>query len=138
MSIPPRLWFYFWSSATVVYWCGLAALLHLPPSSAPKQPDWFPHLDKVVHGVLYAGLTFLICATTAAFRSLRYRGASPTSRFPAWRIVGFVAAYALIDELTQPLTRRTTDPLDFAADVAGAVIVVAVWSWLQPAARAST
>jgi VanZ family protein len=50
------------------------------------------------------------------------RGAMSKWSRTAGTVFVAVAAYGGLDELTQPLTNRTCDPWDFAADVVGAAL----------------
>lgn len=78
---------------------------------------WLP-MDKVVHGLIYALLSALICR---AFNSL-----PPwQNRSIALAVTGMVLAalYGLSDEWHQSFVSvRTADPNDFAADLAGSIV----------------
>lgn len=118
MSISPALRFRLWAVATVGYWCAMAVVMHMPLKQEAVTPGWInvPHLDKIVHACLYAALGFLLTRTLLAAGS--HRGGRTA--------FGLAAAYGLLDELTQPLTGRHCDPWDYATDLFGIAVGVAV------------
>jgi VanZ family protein len=109
-----RLW-----ACLAIYWFALLLAIHWP---MPFHRSHFVTADdKVVHFVLYGGLALVLLPVTDFL-------------FPAWpawkRAAGVVAAVAvqgIFDELTQPLTQRTTDVLDLVADICGAIVAVLVY-----------
>jgi VanZ family protein len=70
-----------------------------------------PHLDKVVHGMLFAGFGFLW------LRALRARGRTA-------RVLAIGLALAVLTELGQATAfiARDADPLDALADAAGLLL----------------
>ena len=94
------------------YWLAmfLATHIKLPEvESAPKNTD------KVVHLVMYAGLTFLLSSWLSARR--------PGSGRLVLPVLAAAVIYAVLDELLQMLTEtRTADFWDFVMDVLGAVL----------------
>jgi VanZ family protein len=112
----------------VLYCAGLFVLSAQPPPVDP-QP-LFPHDDKVKHAVLYAGLAALV------FLGL-VKGPRP---WPAavlfWAPVAFAVVYGISDELHQAFVPgRAPDPLDVAADGAGALAVQALLWWRYRSGR---
>jgi VanZ family protein len=102
----------------LVAWCGLFVVTHLP--KAPQVTE-FPGLDKLLHVAAFAGLALVCCWAVSSWRRL-----SPVVY--AW-IVGVLVIYAAVDELLQiPIPRRNADPLDWLADMAGAVCGAAVFA----------
>lgn len=96
----------------------------LPPSLA--EPS-FKHEDKVVHALLYVVLAALLWATVGAYQASRGR---VTTRGTVVRVFGVIAAYGLLDEVTQPLTGRTLDVWDYATDLAAAAVgLVVAWTF---------
>ena len=84
-------------------------------SSQPGRdlPPPFPHADKVVHFVLYAGLGGLL-----EF-GLRAR--------PLWIPLSIAAGYGVIDEIHQLyVPGRSFDWMDIAADALGALVAIVV------------
>ncbi len=89
-------------------WAALILILTSIPSP-PGAPGGIPHLDKVVHFVLYAGLGWLM---TRALRTRR----------PMTLIIALVsiALFAAADEWHQRFFARDPAVLDWIADVIGA------------------
>lgn len=99
--------------------------MHVPLKQEELTPGWIsvPHLDKIVHTCMYAGLGFLLTTT------LRAKGANHSGRIT----FGIAAAYGVLDELTQPLTGRHCDVWDCATDLVGIGVGIAVASrWRRP------
>lgn len=99
------------------------AVLLLSATHAPRVPltltggDALP-LDKLLHFLAYAVLAFLVAAgTPGLFRR-------PLVWAPL--ILGMVGLFGACDELTQPLFGRTADPLDWLANMAGAIAGLAM------------
>ena len=115
---------------TAVYCVGLFWLSSQPPPEHGRLP--FPGADKVVHGILYAGLTAIVS------QGLR-RSATP--RGPRVQFFGpvlFALAYGISDEIHQVFVPgRSPDVADVVADTGGAIAVQLVlcgWLWRkQPA-----
>jgi VanZ family protein len=102
--LPPALW----------------AALILVLTSIPAPPDvpaGIPHLDKVVHVLLYAGQGWLVA------RALRMR--RPRTLLAA--LLG-IAAFGAFDEWHQLFFARDPDMLDWIADMLGASIGIAAAS----------
>ena len=90
---------------------------HLP---LPTGAGGLPHLDKLAHLTIFAGLATL----AAAWRITRF---DPARRAAAVAF-GLCLTYAAIDEATQFFTAtRTPDPADFAADAVGSLVGLAVF-----------
>ncbi|MCH8147243.1 MAG: VanZ family protein [Planctomycetes bacterium] len=104
----------FHNKARTTIWCGywivIFVLTHRPLGDIGKPP--FPGADKVVHFVLYFGLTWL-----GAWR----RRTSPAGYNPASVLVwaGIYVVYGGIDEWLQSYVGRTMSLFDWFADVAG-------------------
>jgi VanZ family protein len=97
-----------------LYWLAIFAGTHLPrlPRSLP------PIDDKLAHFGAYFVLTTLMCHTAKSARRIRRFG-----------VIGIVAmTYGAIDELTQTLVPgRTCDVWDYACDVSGIWIAIALY-----------
>lgn len=94
---------------------GIAALSLWPRPPEPPQALWFPHMDKVVHFVMYTAYAAVLAWT--------FRGESRT-----WRAVIAIAAYGtafgIAMELLQaamPALDRSLSALDMAANAAGSL-----------------
>lgn len=108
----------------------LAAILYL--SLAPNPvPDTgglfdFPGSDKVVHGIMYMGLTLVFC-----FDYYRYSPAKNNSRTMLAAFIIAVVLGGLIEILQQAMHMgRTGDIYDFLADAVGAAIGMGLGLWV--------
>ncbi|MGI8980323.1 MAG: VanZ family protein [Pirellulaceae bacterium] len=96
-------------AGTAAYWLVIFLGTHMPGSVIHGGG----HRDKVFHFGAFVGLAILLCACVACFRRtgpVLYAG-----------VVGLAACYGILDELTQKFTNRTADPLDWLADICGAI-----------------
>jgi len=96
---------------------------------APGAPLPAASLDKAKHLTAFAGLAVLLCMAAATFSQ------------PTWQmyllVLVSIAAYGVVDELTQMLVpTRSADPLDWLADVSGAVVGIMVFLGLWKIALA--
>lgn len=100
----------------VVWW--------LSSQPEPVQPPRsFPGMDKAAHAVLFGGLGAVV--HLGLRRSGRYTGRG----ILFWAPVAFVALYGAIDEFHQSFVPpRVPSFGDWAADVAGAVLLLGVWT----------
>ena len=105
---------------TIVYWCGLFALTHIP---APKLPI-HPRNDKAIHFAAYGGLA------TALFLSMRFASSKPPAKV-AVTVLAILLAYGAIDEWTQLLVNRSCEMADWHADAAGAAVAVTLLTLLS-------
>jgi VanZ family protein len=116
---------------TAVYWLGMFVGTHLPVTPDPTRiPN---RLDIVQHLAAFAGLALLLCLAGAA------RGVSP--RLLPLAVLGIIAVYGVLDELTQMLVRdRQADVIDWLADMLGAGLGIAAFSLVEliHASRAQT
>ena len=108
-----------------VVWAAFILVLTTIPAPA-QAPGGIPHLDKVAHLMLYAGLGWL------TGRALRTRQALPLA-------LGLVAigVFGAFDEWHQELFNRTPDFVDWIADMIGAslgLVVASRGGAVEPAA----
>lgn len=99
---------YRWALAAVV----LAHLVTLYlPGSAEPGPELVPHLDKVVHVLLFAAPVLLVRRVTTQ-----------------WWPVALVALHAPLSEVVQAswVPHRSGDPWDLVADLAGIALGLTV------------
>ena len=101
-------------------WAALILVLTSMPAP-PDVTDGIPHLDKVVHFLLYAGQAWLV---TRALRTRR-----PRSLLAALLVI---AVFGAFDEWHQQLFARTPSFVDWIADVIGASVGIAVASRVHP------
>ena len=107
-------------SATVAYWIVMCVGTHVPHvPGGGGQPGG--NTDKLYHFGAFLGLAILVCFCVRCFGPLR--------RWHYVGVVGAIAIYGGIDELTQRLViNRTADPLDWLADVSGATLGAAIFA----------
>ena len=95
-----------------------------PSDDLPDQNwDWFPHVDKVVHFIMYAVLTFLILAKNHIFFSKYQEIKVLTITFLYVFLMGFFI------EIMQNsfLIGRNFDIFDVVANTTGALVVVVLY-----------
>jgi VanZ family protein len=97
--------------ALPVYWALLAVATHYPRVRIPGE---IPHSDKLVHFTAFGLLALLW------WMFFRARG----PRF-VWTSAAILIPYAAVDEYTQQYFGRYTDLMDFIANTAGVVVVLA-------------
>lgn len=101
-------------TASAILWVGAMIATHIPVGK-------LPHIglsDKLAHSAGYFVLAGMFWLTLWAYRAQASRRAA---------LVFFVAAaYAAVDEITQPLARRNASFGDWIADVVGAVAALVV------------
>ncbi|MBI5764638.1 MAG: VanZ family protein [Planctomycetes bacterium] len=85
---------------------------HLPPPDQPIKP--LEH-DKLLHTIGFVGL-----GTVLAWRLSATHRPFPLVTAMAWYSV--LITYGAFDELTQPITGRSCELLDFLADGLGGII----------------
>ncbi|MEX2176336.1 MAG: VanZ family protein [Pirellulaceae bacterium] len=106
--------------AVALYWAALFVATHLPSTDPAESDRKIPHLDKLVHAAAFAGLAVLVCSFAAV--------TWPPSPRMAAAVVGLLAAYGALDELTQGLVlSRYPSGWDWLADVVGAILGVLVF-----------
>jgi VanZ family protein len=112
----------------VGYWIAAFAVTHVPGDVVDAPPP-FPHADKIVHAMIYAGLAFLAAAAWTWRRTLGIRQYGV--------ILCGLSLYAAFDEALQeiPGLHRQGDPLDWLADTFGVVIGFAVFATAAAIAR---
>lgn len=101
--------------ALPAYWLLLFVATHYPRVPIPGE---IPHSDKVVHFTAFGLLAFLYWQFARARREVG-------PRF-VWSSAVVLIAYAAVDEYLQQLVGRFTDLMDFIADAAGIVTVLAI------------
>jgi Zn finger protein HypA/HybF involved in hydrogenase expression len=111
-----------WRVAFVLYALALTVATHWPALALGTEAQ--PAPDKLLHMLVFAGLTVLLWRT----RWVR----SPLL------VVVLVLVWAMVDELTQglPILRRTSSWQDVVAGQLGVVLVAAWWWALAPVGEA--
>lgn len=108
------------------YWLVLAAGTHAPPRSVPRAASlaW----DKAVHTAAYAVLAMLTGLSASALAERRVGPPDRPARLARRNatLLVLLTAYGLLDEATQPLTGRTFEWQDWAANGLGVALGLAV------------
>ena len=111
----------------VVAWSAAILLGTSLPGSV--LPPAFPHADKLVHAALYGTLGFLTARALAAAR-----GGLAARRLAL--ALAAIAGFAAFDEWHQDFVpRRSSDRLDWLADVVGATAGLVVTTTLRSEQR---
>ena len=109
-----------------VYWPIIFVGTHLPRFGPLRgEPRRYPY-DKLAHFACYAILAWLLMLLL--LRRVRLTTAILSTCL-------LVAAYGVVDELTQPIIGRTADLWDYVANLAGiamGVLTAAAWPRLRP------
>jgi len=114
----------------VCYWLLMLLAFHIPISEEVAEEADLPlNSDKTIHVVLYAGFGLLLSGTLETYGRRRAR-TMPTAAQAAL-LLAVVSVYGYLDEFTQPWTGRRYDLADFAADVVGAVVGIAIYQLLR-------
>lgn len=98
---------------TYGYGAAMVVVSHWPGLSVTAGVSKGIPTDKVLHAIGYCGLG--VCL------GLWSNWANRRDWTAMLRCVVFVAVFALLDEVTQPLFGRSCEPLDWVADVLGGV-----------------
>ena len=122
---PPRRLARPLAAVTVAYTLVLVFATHYPRPEELLGPN--PPSDKTLHFAAYGLLGLFVAATLAA--------GGRWSRASAGRLLVALAAFAALDEATQPLFGRSAEPLDWVCDVigiaTGIAVVALVRRWLE-------
>jgi VanZ family protein len=113
-----------------IYWVLLAVSTHLPGSMIQNVVDTTRWSDKVVHWAAFAGFAFLLAWAIPTHPAKRMRNV-------LWAALG-AAAYAVTDEITQPLVGRTADGADLVADFFGILSGLIVYAVVREALQATS
>jgi VanZ family protein len=100
------------TAAWLMYWFFLCGLTHAP--KLPRVPITISKEGLVAHFTAY----FILAAACVIARIARI-GQAGLAWMATWTAV--FAAYAALDEITQPLTNRDASPWDFCADAIGVI-----------------
>lgn len=94
----------------------LVLATHYPRPEEFLGPN--PPPDKLLHFVAYGGLAVLAAGTVALARHWSARRAAG--------LVGMLAAFAAVDEITQPLFSRASERMDWVFDCVGILGGIAI------------
>ncbi len=113
--------------ATAAYAVVLVVATHIPRLQVSFDVGLAVPPDKFLHFAAYGVLGFLVglIATESGLKWRRW--------FP--RALAALAAFALVDETTQPMFGRAAEPFDWFADIVGGGIGLSVAAVVSEAAR---
>lgn len=112
---------------TVTVVCLILYLTLLPRPLGEEEIFLFPHADKVVHLLMFGGLTGTVLYD-------RWRTGRPLGWKGALIVATLSSLFGVLVEILQSamhMGRSGNDILDIAADVAGAYAALAVCRWLH-------
>jgi hypothetical protein len=107
----------FFITILIFYWLGIFAATHIP------IPDWIRKMgvsDKTMHFVAYMTLALLLWFGTSFEKKADWKKLRP------WLLSVIVLLYGAADELLQHFMKRSTDIKDFAANVLGIAVAMAI------------
>lgn len=113
------------AAATAGYSLFLVFATHYPRPEDFLGPNAPP--DKVLHFIAYGGLAALAAGTVALARHWTARRAAG--------LAGVLAAFAAIDEVTQPFFSRASERMDWVFDCVGIVVGLAAVATAVAAVR---
>lgn len=96
----------------VLYWPALFVLAHIPIPRLVRTADVS---DKSIHFFAYLILVFFLWFAINNDKKVNWRKAR------VWIILCLVIAYSIVDEVSQPYVGRTCDAIDLAANLAGSI-----------------
>ncbi|MFT4567538.1 MAG: VanZ family protein [Saprospiraceae bacterium] len=107
---------YSWSYISVLWLVVILILLFISSEDIEiKQPELFPHADKLVHAGLFVIWAYCLCrASLQQFHFIKY---VPIS-------VGIISIGILTEILQGMTTYRTSDPWDVIADIVGGLVIL--------------
>jgi len=113
-----------------VYWPLIFWLTHIPVPDVARQSGMS---DKTMHVLAYFALTFLVWFAISPYHKVRW------NRPKAWLVLIGVLCYGVIDEYLQSRIGRSSDVMDFVANLFGVVLglgllsILGFWSGLLAA-----
>lgn len=106
--------------AAAIYWCAWVTVTHWPKIEVPMFSGW--RWDKVAHFGGYTILAFLLSLVAAVV----WRGGMQITRRDALGVWLVISVGGILDELTQPLFGRSFEWGDYAADLLGGLLGIAL------------
>lgn len=103
----------------ILYWPLLFVLAHIPIPRLVRTADVS---DKSIHFFAYLTLVFFLWFAINNDRKVSWRKAR------VWIILCLVIAYSIIDEVSQPYVGRTCDATDLAANMAGSITGLVIFT----------
>ena len=104
----------------VLYWLTLFVLAHIP---IPQYVRRAGVSDKSLHFLAYLILTFLLWYAIRPYEKVNWRKAS------VWWVLIILTGYGAVDEVVQSFVGRTCDAMDIAANLAGILTSLLLFSF---------
>jgi len=107
----------FFTIILIFYWAGIFIATHIP------VPGWARQMgtsDKTMHFFAYMILAILLWLGRSFAKKANWKELRP------WLLSAIVAVYGLLDELSQQFMNRSTDMSDFAANMLGLAVAMAI------------
>lgn len=108
---------------SILYILFITTLLLVNFSENNEIPK-IPHLDKLVHLVIYFGMNFLLLFLFKTFLNKKRSIATLTPTI-------FTIFYSILIELIQPYVGRSFDLLDIAANSIGSIGAIPIFFWVD-------
>lgn len=105
----------------ILYWSALFILAHIPIPQLIREAGVS---DKSLHFLAYLILTFLFWFSVRPKEKVNWR------KFSVWLVLIIITIYGSVDELVQEYTGRTCDAMDIAANIAGILTGLFIFSFL--------
>lgn len=107
----------------LILWLTLA-----PRPTGDLSIQLFPGADKVIHGLMFGALTFVIL-----LESMKHKGWKLMSLVSIGAVGFIVAAFGIGIEFAQRAMGmgRSLEIMDMLADVAGAMLAAGIWAAIQ-------
>ena len=105
----------------IIYWSVLLILAHIPIPQLIRKAGVS---DKSLHFLAYLILTYLFWFSISPYEKVNWR------KFSVWLVLIIITIYGSIDELVQKYVGRTCDAMDIAANLAGTLMGLFIFSFL--------
>lgn len=106
----------------ILYWSSLLILAHIPIPESVRNAEVS---DKSLHFLAYLILTFLFWFSIRPDEKVNWR------KLSVWLVLIIITIYGSVDEFVQKYIGRTYDPLDIAANSAGTLTGLFIFSFLS-------
>jgi hypothetical protein len=103
----------------VFYWSALIVAAHIPIPMLVRKAGVS---DKGLHFIAYLILTFLLWYAIRPNEKVKWH------TFTAWLVLFIVTGYGAVDEVVQRFVGRTCDIMDIAANIAGILTALVIFS----------
>lgn len=105
----------------ILYWPALIVLAHMP---IPQSVQNAEVSDKSLHFLAYLILVFLLWFSVTPNEKVKWH------KIPVWIIFFMIAGYGAIDEIVQSVVGRNCDILDIAANIAGILTGLFIFTFI--------